>query len=183
MPSRSLYLLLLVRPQFFRDHPDVAHQRDARLERALAVCRLARVQSLFLPEVRSVSPRQPRSLRILATVLIATQVAGSLPVWASEATSDPSPAVPAPPPVKVNRTVPSVKPVPLSPVFSAQPTDDELFRARVFGEPMVPTGTTSLDENRALATALSAFLDGRGREDFAPIEGFLKAHPTSAWRV
>src|SRR5688572_24964572 len=37
-----------------------------------------------------------------------------------------------------NRTVPRVDPVPLSPVFSETPTDEEIFRARIFPEPLVP---------------------------------------------
>jgi RHS repeat-associated protein len=125
-----------------------------------------------------VRQRQPRRVvRALSLVLIVGHVAGSVPSWASP------PARPAAPAVTVNRTVPQVDPVPEWPVFSAQPTEDELFRARVFGEPMVPTGSTAPSENRALAHALSAFLASRANEDFTPITGFLEQHPNSPWRV
>lgn len=131
------------------------------------------------------SPRSRRSprLRALSAVLIATQVAGSVPLWAAEAGPEPAPAAPPRAPITVNRTVPEVTPAPSSPVFSAQPTADELLRARVFGEPMVPTGEAPPEENRALAQALQGFLSGRAQEDFAPILGFLERHPQSPWRV
>jgi RHS repeat-associated protein len=143
---------------------------------------LARIESRLLPEVRFVSHRQPqrRVMRALSLVLVAGQVVGSVPSWAAEA-SQPAPA--AAPAVTVNRTVPDVDPVPQWPTFSAEPTEDELFRARVFGEPMVPTGSATPGENRALGQALSAFLAGRANEDFTPITRFLEQHPNSPWRV
>jgi len=50
----------------------------------------------------------------------------------------PARSIARPPPVKVNRTVPKVEPPRLGLNFSAKPTVDELFRARVFVEPLVP---------------------------------------------
>ena len=71
-----------------------------------------------------------------------------LALWAVPA------AVPAPA-AQANRRVPVVKPVPQTPVFSTWPTVEELFRARVFEEPLVPVrGTPSPEENRALAQAM-----------------------------
>lgn len=144
--------------------------------------RSAHSETQLLPEGRPVSHRQlhHRVVRALSLVLIAGQVVGSLPAWAADA---PAAAAPASPAVRVNRTVPEVRPVPQSPAFSAEPTQDELFRARVFGEPIVPTGSATPGENRALAQALSAFLAGRANEDFTPITRFLETHPNSPWRV
>src|SRR5437660_634854 len=71
------------------------------------------------------------------------------------------PAMPAPPARQkfaVNRTVPSVQAPPASPAFSEAATDEEIFRARVFAEPLVPIGKTAPSENKALALALRAFL-------------------------
>src|SRR5205814_5306728 len=49
------------------------------------------------------------------------------------------PAVNGDPPVaiKVNRTIPRVEPPKTALKFSANPTSDDLFRARVFEEPLV----------------------------------------------
>lgn len=93
-------------------------------------------------------------------------------------------AEPAPiPPVKVNRTAPRVSPPSLQPVFSDTPTENEIFRARVFGEPLVALGTTSGEENRALATALSAYLQRRRPEDTEAVESFPREHSSSPWRA
>jgi hypothetical protein len=96
----------------------------------------------------------------------------------------PKPASPPPPPkVKVNRTVPKVKPVPLTPIFSETPEDDEFFSKRVFGEPLVPVGgDTSPEENRELAEALNRYFNVRDKEDAKALTTFLEAHPTTAWR-
>ena len=64
-------------------------------------------------------------------------------------------------PVLVNKTVPNVTPPPALPRLPAFPTDAELSRARVFGEPLVPVGgTTTPEQNAALARALEAYLAG-----------------------
>jgi YD repeat-containing protein len=68
------------------------------------------------------------------------------------------------------------------PVFSREPSDQEIFRARVFDEPLVPMGArTSVQENQALSGALLAYLRGRDVENVSPILAFLEAHPGSAW--
>jgi RHS repeat-associated protein len=80
-----------------------------------------------------------------------------------------------------NRTVPAVRPVPTSPVFSAVPTDQEIFRARIFGEPLVPVASTSPEENQALVRAISDYLHPIRPIGIAPFEEFLRDQPNSAW--
>jgi RHS repeat-associated protein len=69
------------------------------------------------------------------------------------------------------------------PLFSDPPTDLEIFRARIFEEPLVPAGPTSAQENRQLATVLRAYLDAPVREDVTAVERFLGDRPDSAWRL
>ena len=58
-------------------------------------------------------------------------------------------------PVQVNRSIPKVDPPRLALEFSANPTEAEFFRSRVFAEPLVPIGgKPSAAENAALAKAL-----------------------------
>jgi len=99
---------------------------------------------------------------------------------AKDADSQPSqPAAPA----KANRTVPKVAPAPALPAFSADPSDEEIFRARIFGEPLVPTHTPASGENAALAAAIIEYLSASSRENVASLDRFLEAHPGSAWRL
>ena len=86
--------------------------------------------------------------------------------------------------VKVNRTVPKVEPPGSTLEFSANPTTQELFRARVFEEPLVPVGgEPSRAENAALATALLGYTKRSGPDDFSSLTGFLRDHPKSPWRA
>ncbi len=86
-------------------------------------------------------------------------------------------------PVRVNRTVPRVTPPPLAPRFSSPPTADEITRARVFREPLVPLGDVTRDENVALAAAVLAYRAASGIAAEAPFRRFLEAYPQSAWRA
>lgn len=62
--------------------------------------------------------------------------------------------------------------------FSASPTVDELFRARVFPEPLVVVGPQpSAAENADLARALVAYSKRSGPDDFSALTGFLQDHP------
>jgi YD repeat-containing protein len=71
----------------------------------------------------------------------------------------------------------------LEPRFSAQPSQDEISRARVFEEPLVPIGRRpSPEENRALSKALVAFLKRADSDDTTELETFLATYPASAWR-
>ncbi|MGH2625489.1 MAG: cysteine peptidase family C39 domain-containing protein, partial [Anaerolineales bacterium] len=76
-----------------------------------------------------------------------------------------------------------MKPALLYPVFSDRPTEQEIFRARVFSEPLVPVGPTTAEENRGLADAITSYLQNRKSEDLGAIEAFLKDHPGSGWRA
>jgi hypothetical protein len=88
-----------------------------------------------------------------------------------------SPAIP-------NRTVPQVEPPRTGLEFLANPTPQELFRARVFEEPLVPIeGEPSAAENADLAAALSGYAHRSGRDDFSSLTGYLDQHPTSVWRA
>lgn len=87
-------------------------------------------------------------------------------------------------PVVVNRTVPDVKPPKTGLEFSASPTVQEIFRARVFEEPLVPIGSEpTAQENAALAEALLGYAHRNGPDDFASITGFLDSHRRSPWRA
>jgi hypothetical protein len=117
----------------------------------------------------------------IAVVLTLTQIAWGVPLMAKTGGTARE-AVRAR--QKVNRTVPKVaRPRPL-PEFSASPTDAEIFRARVFEEPLVSVGGRgSAEEDRALADAILTYLERGGGEDVSVFEAFLKAHPRSAWRA
>jgi RHS repeat-associated protein len=86
--------------------------------------------------------------------------------------------------VRVNRTVPQVESPARTLAFSERPTPEELFRARVFEEPLVPVGCKPMEtENAALAAALVGYSQRNGPDDFASITGFLEVHPQSPWRA
>ncbi len=86
--------------------------------------------------------------------------------------------------VKVNRTVPEVRPVPLVPELSEDPSDREIFFARIFEEPLVPVGgATGPEENRALASAIRAYVSSGNPEDLTPFEAYLEAHESTPWRA
>ncbi|MBI3851714.1 MAG: hypothetical protein HY298_15780 [Verrucomicrobia bacterium] len=90
----------------------------------------------------------------------------------------------APGRVVVNKTVPKVEPPQASLAFSSTPTTQELFRARLFEEPLVPIGgEPSAEENTALAAALLGYAKRSGPDDFASLTGFLEKHPRSPWRA
>src|SRR5580765_581845 len=85
---------------------------------------------------------------------------------------------------KPNRTLPNVTPPKLTLEFSTHPTVEELSRARVFQEPLVPIGgEPTADENSALAGALQAYAQRDGPDDFVSLTGFLERFPGSPWRA
>jgi len=86
--------------------------------------------------------------------------------------------------VKVNRTLPKVGSPRAALEFSANPTLEELFRARIFEEPLVPVGgVPTAAENAALAAALRGYAKRTGPDDFTSLTGFLEKHPKSPWRA
>ncbi|MCL4845398.1 MAG: hypothetical protein KJ066_02575 [Acidobacteria bacterium] len=139
-----------------------------------------------LKRLAALSPLRVRRrlARGLAVVVLAAP--GLVGLTAAPMASGPRAAVqdPAAAPGRVNRTVPRVTPPAPTPVFSPTPTDEEIFRARVLGEPFVPVGgATTPDENRALGAALRAYRAAGRLDDVTPFEAFLAAHPRSAWRA
>jgi RHS repeat-associated protein len=85
-------------------------------------------------------------------------------------------------PTAANRTLPKVDPPRTALEFSPNPTVQEIFRARVFEEPLVPIGgEPTASENAALAEALVGYAKRTGPDDFSGLTGFLQQHPKSPW--
>src|SRR4029453_10443168 len=103
--------------------------------------------------------------RIVTWVVMFTLVVVALPcedlvgAIIEQQTKTPAKA-PLPPAVRVNRTIPKVTPIAAFPVFSKNPSDEDIIRARVFEEPLVPFATGNENENRALSAALLSYLKG-----------------------
>jgi hypothetical protein len=113
--------------------------------------------------------------------ILAMVLASALGAGKSKSTGKPSPAAA---PVKVNRTVPTVQSPKGGLQFSAKPTLDEIFRARIFAEPLVPIGgQPSEAENAALASALTSYSKRSGPDDFSSLTGFLEKYSKSPWRA
>jgi RHS repeat-associated protein len=63
-------------------------------------------------------------------------------------------------------------------------TDADIFRSRIFPEPLVPIGRkTSPKENIALSKAIDLCLQRKDQDDQSAIINFLRQHPKSAWRA
>lgn len=68
--------------------------------------------------------------------------------------------------------------------FSANPTVEEIFRAQVFEEPLVPVGgEPNRAENAALAQALRGYASRSSPDDFSSLTEFLEQNQESVWRV
>jgi len=64
------------------------------------------------------------------------------------------------------------------------PSDAEIFRARVFQEPLVPVGDkTTPAENAALNYAIESYTNRADGDDLSAITGFIERHPKSPWRA
>jgi RHS repeat-associated protein len=135
--------------------------------------------------------RRPAT-RGLARLLTVSLAFGSMPIAPAAATpltgrdlsapAAPSPAAAPAPAVHVNRIVPAVQPVPALPAFSDVPTEDEITHARVFGEPLLPVaGSPSPEENKALAAAITSYLDGGDPEALSVLAAFGAQYPQSPW--
>jgi RHS repeat-associated protein len=76
----------------------------------------------------------------------------------------------------------SLSPNPLP--FSVNPSTEELLRARVFAEPLVPVGgEPDAADNAAVAAALVGYANRGGLDDFSSLTQFLQEHPRSCWRA
>ncbi len=86
--------------------------------------------------------------------------------------------------VTPNRTPPKVESPKVGLKFSADPSPQEFFRARIFEEPLVPIGgEPSAADNAALATALLGYANRSGPDEFSSLTGFLEGYPKSPWRA
>src|SRR5690348_5088703 len=64
----------------------------------------------------------------------------------------------------------------------ANPSTEDLCRARLFEEPLVPIGgLPSADENAGLANALAQYSRRAAHDDYTTLTQFLTNHPTSPW--
>jgi RHS repeat-associated protein len=97
--------------------------------------------------------------------------------------ADPSsPPSPAPPPMVLTNPAPGA--VPQFPSFSPQPTVQEIERARIFDEPLVPFGgSPSQNENAMVAQALLAFAGRTNTDDFSALTAYLRNAPSYHWYV
>lgn len=147
----------------------------------------AKQLSQTLSVMRGTMRRQRRAQRIarrhgwMRSALLTASVA-ALSINVSGGQSQAPAKALAAPAVKINRAVPKVSAPPSRPVFSPNPTAAEITRARVFPEPLVPLGTPSDDENRAIAQAINTYAASGRPFDGAPFTAFLAAHASSAWR-
>ena len=67
-------------------------------------------------------------------------------------------------------------------VLPARPTAADIFRARIFEEPLVPMGAEPTpQENADFAAALIRFAKREGTDDFSALTAFLDSHPGSPW--
>jgi hypothetical protein len=112
-----------------------------------------------------------------AAAIVVSEAGGS-----ARAAEQPAVA-PGPPLVVVNRTVPTVNPPSSQIVLSDSPSDSEIWRAHIFGEPLVPLGQTSPEDNRALGRALTSYLHRTNGDDFSSLTAYLDSHPNSPWRA
>ena len=67
--------------------------------------------------------------------------------------------------------------------FAESPKDEEIARARVFEEPLIPTASATVGENRSLFYALLSSLKSGNTEDLSVIEEYLREYPQSVWRL
>jgi len=69
-------------------------------------------------------------------------------------------------------------------MLSANPTTQEIFRARIFEEPLVPIGAQPTPaENSAVAAALTSYSKRSGPDDFSGVTGFLEAYVNTPWHL
>ena len=66
----------------------------------------------------------------------------------------------------------------------ANPSAQDLFRAHVFEEPLVPIGEEPTPaENTALTAALNDYSKRTSPDDFSSLTDFINTHPNSPWRA
>ncbi|HTX52461.1 MAG TPA: cysteine peptidase family C39 domain-containing protein, partial [Candidatus Baltobacteraceae bacterium] len=67
-------------------------------------------------------------------------------------------------------------------LMRARPTTADIFRARIFEEPLLPMGAEpTAEENGDFAAALASYANCDDPDDFSALTTFLEAHPGSPW--
>ena len=67
-------------------------------------------------------------------------------------------------------------------MLPGSPTAEDIFRARIFEEPLVPMGAKPTPaENADFAAALTDFVGCADPDDFSALTEFLDAHGGSPW--
>ena len=124
--------------------------------------------------------------RFVALTLATAQIAFAMPLDVlAQATRKSDPATsPSPRKIVANRKVPLVRPPDLTVHFGDEPSTIELMRARVLPEPMRPTSSPSLSDNRAVAQALESYAGvGITNGGVDQLEAFVTSHRSSPWRA
>lgn len=85
--------------------------------------------------------------------------------------------------VKVNRTVPKVKPVKTVRALPEQPADAEFLALGAFSEPLAPTRGTTKEENAVFARAVNRWLARQSADDFEAFEKYLDGNGDSPWAM
>ena len=84
----------------------------------------------------------------------------------------------------MNKTETNNEPLAASLQLSRNPTREDIFRARIFEEPLVPIGAEPTPtDNAALAAALVSYSKRSSPDEFSSLTGFLKANPKSPWNA
>src|SRR5207237_3838956 len=84
----------------------------------------------------------------------------------------------------VNTSLPKSPVVNSALALPSNPTLEDLFRAHLFEEPLVPVGgQPSSEENAALITTLKAYSQRTSPDDFSSLTDFVRTHPNSPWRA
>ena len=116
----------------------------------------------------------PESGQLPSLVAQAVVGAGSLAIASASEIREATPAA------KRKPTEAATPPAALR--FSAEPTDAEIFNARVFDEPLVPSdGQLKPEENRALAGALAGYANRAVADDCSSLAAYTDAFPSSRW--
>ena len=92
----------------------------------------------------------------------------------------------AAPTISINRTLPPGALLNNSApafVLSDQPSDDELRKARVFPESIIPDGPGKASDNEAISKALRAYAKAPVPGNLDVVADFLRANPKSPWAV